>query len=124
MTKLAELLPAAIPDIDDISGGVVMPQTGQASADISLSDLPRGQWATVSRILPASIQEDQELVLRLIEIGFVPDERVRVIAHGHPGREPIALRIGGTTGGASFALRRFEADYIRVVPDVPDVIAR
>lgn len=83
---------------------------------ISLSDLPRGQSATVSAVLPAT-EEDRELVLRLIEIGFIPGEKVRVIAHGQPGREPIALRIGGTSGGASFALRRFEANYIRVIPD-------
>ena len=37
-------------------------------------------------------------------------EPVRVIAQGHPGREPIAVRIGGTT----FALRRFEAEQVLV----------
>jgi ferrous iron transport protein A len=35
-----------------------------------------------------------------------------VIAHGYPGNEPIAVRIGNTT----FALRRFEADHVLVVP--------
>ncbi len=83
---------------------------------MSLCDLPRGQSATISSVMPAT-EEDRELVLRLIEIGFIPGEKVRVIAHGHPGREPIALRIGGASGGASFALRRFEANYIRVIPD-------
>jgi len=85
---------------------------------ISLCDLERGVTATVIAIRdPASVQE-RELVLRLIEIGFVPGETLRVIAHGQPGREPIAVRLGGTT----FALRRREADYVRVLR-VPDVAA-
>ena len=33
-----------------------------------------------------------------------------MIAHGVPGREPVAVRLGSTT----FALRRFEAEYVRV----------
>lgn len=88
---------------------------------IALSDLARGAFATVSAVVPAHSAEDRDLVLRLIEIGFVPGERLRVVAHGRPGREPIAVRLyaGGnrTTGGTTFALRRFEADYIRVLPD-------
>ncbi len=80
---------------------------------ISLADLPIGVSATVSAISASSLEADIALIQRLAEIGFVPGERVKVIAHGHPGREPIAVRIGGTT----FALRRFEADYIYVVAD-------
>jgi ferrous iron transport protein A len=80
---------------------------------VSLAELPRGVVAIVSGILSPSLAEDRDLVLRLIEIGFVPGERVRVVAQGFPGHEPIAVRLGGTT----FALRRFEADYIRVVPE-------
>jgi ferrous iron transport protein A len=78
---------------------------------ISLADLPRGTDATVAEVLAPALPEDGPLVLRLIEIGFVPGEPVRIVAQGFPGREPIAVRLGGTT----FALRRFEADYIRVV---------
>ena len=97
--------------------GIVGTSAGMPNREISLSDLKRGRSATVSAVLPARVDEDRELVLRLIEIGFVPGERVRVIAHGHPGREPIALRIGGASGGTTFALRRFEANYIRVIPE-------
>jgi ferrous iron transport protein A len=81
----------------------------------SLAQLPRGVSATVVSVLAPEFQEDRELVLRLIEIGFVPGEAVRVVAHGMPGHEPIAVRLGATT----FALRRFEADYIQVVADPP-----
>jgi ferrous iron transport protein A len=80
---------------------------------IFLSTLPRGASATVAGVLASKDGEDGDLVLRLIELGFVTGERVRVIAHGYPGREPIAVRVGNTT----FALRRFEADHIAVQID-------
>jgi ferrous iron transport protein A len=56
--------------------------------------------------------EGGDIGLRLLELGFVEGEPLRVIAHGYPGGEPIAVRIGNTT----FALRRFEADHVLVVP--------
>ena len=87
----------------------------RAPAHISLCDLARGACATVADVMRPPAGEDHDVVLRLIEIGFVPGERVRVIAHGFPGREPIAVRVGDAT----FALRRFEADYIRVTVDNP-----
>ena len=80
---------------------------------ISLADLPIGVKATISSISSSLHESDRPLIQRLVEIGFIPGEKLKVIAHGHPGREPIAVRIGGTT----FALRRFEADYIYVVAD-------
>lgn len=58
-----------------------------------------------------STAEGEDIGLRLQELGFVAGERLRVIAHGYPGREPIAVRVGNTT----FALRRFEADHVLVV---------
>ncbi len=79
-------------------------------AAISLCELKRGVSARVMAV--GSPGADAQLMLRLIEIGFVPGEIVRVVAHGQPGNEPIAVRLGGTT----FALRRLEAGYIRVVP--------
>jgi ferrous iron transport protein A len=84
------------------------------AASPSLADLPLGTSARVVgvRIAGAS-REARELALRLLEIGFMEGEPVRVIAQGHPGREPIAVRVGGTT----FALRRFEAEQVLVAPD-------
>ena len=60
--------------------------------------------------------EGGDIGLRLLELGFIKGERLRVIARGYPGREPIAVRIGNTT----FALRRFEADHVLVVPAPED----
>jgi ferrous iron transport protein A len=86
--------------------------TGAASAAISLDQLPNHQWATVLDVLRPEAAEGRELALRLTEIGFVPGEAVRIVAHGVPGREPLAVRLGHTT----FALRRHEASMIRVTP--------
>ena len=94
-------------------------------AAIALSDLPIGGFATIHAVLPTDNDADRDLVMRLIEIGFVPGERVRVIAQGHPGRQPIAVRLAATDSGrrtmsgSTFAMRRHEADFIRVVPDLP-----
>lgn len=77
---------------------------------VLLSSLRTGAEATVAAVsLPNEVQ-DQELARRLIEIGFLPGERVRVIARGQPGDEPIAVRLGDTT----FALRKFEAAFVSV----------
>ena len=87
----------------------------------SLADLPIGAIARVVGVRPATPSgEGRELVLRLLEIGFVEGERVRVVAQGHPGREPIAVRVGGTT----FALRRFEAEQVLVALAAEGVTAQ
>jgi Fe2+ transport system protein FeoA len=75
---------------------------------ILLSSLRTGAEAVVAGVLPPQQAQDHELALRLIEIGFLPGERVRVVARGQPGDEPIAVRLGHTT----FALRRFEAALV------------
>jgi ferrous iron transport protein A len=83
---------------------------------MTLFDLPLGQEATVSSGPVATSGEaaDRELALRLFEIGFVDGERVRVVARGHPGGDPVAVRVGNTM----FALRRFEAERVLVAPVV------
>jgi ferrous iron transport protein A len=50
-----------------------------------------------------------------MEIGFLPGERLRVIARALPGGEPIAVRLGHAT----FALRRFEAALVGVQREAP-----
>ena len=72
-----------------------------------------GQWASVTEINVPTDGPDRDLVLRLVELGFVPNERVRIVAVGEPGREPLAVRLGGTT----FALRRHEASFILVTAE-------
>lgn len=49
---------------------------------------------------------------RLEEIGFLPGERLVVMARAQPGGDPLAVRVGHST----FALRRAEAACVRVRP--------
>ena len=83
-----------------------------ADKPVPLSRVGVGQTVTIREIRSgASEFEGGDLGLRLLELGFVEGESLRVIAHGFAGGEPIAVRIGNTT----FALRRFEADHVLVV---------
>lgn len=73
---------------------------------LSLRDLPRLASARIAAVVPRSA--DDRVAQRLEELGFVPGERVRVIAHGPLGAEPIAVQLGFTR----FALRRVEAERV------------
>ena len=77
---------------------------------IPLDALPRQTPARVVGLVPASDAPGQALLLRLMEIGFLPGEPVRVVAAGFPGGDPLAVRVGQAT----FALRRHEAALVRV----------
>lgn len=66
--------------------------------------------AEVVGMNPTHDLEDRNVALRLLEIGFLPGESVRVIARGFPGHDPLAVRVGHTT----FALRGHEAALVQV----------
>jgi len=84
---------------------------GSSEADVILLDaLPRQTLARVVGLVPASDALGQALLLRLMEIGFLPGEPVRIVAAGFPGGDPLAVRIGQAT----FALRRHEAALVQV----------
>ena len=55
------------------------------------------------------------IVRRLMELGFVPGERIEVIEEVRPGGDPIAVRIGTSI----FALRRREAQAVMVKLEQP-----
>ena len=84
-----------------------------------LHQWPAQIWAEIESLAPAHDDEDRAVLLRLLEIGFLPGERVRVIAKGFPGKDPMAVRVGHTT----FALRRHEAALIRVRAPQGDGVA-
>jgi ferrous iron transport protein A len=65
----------------------------------------------------ANTKAPAEVGRRLVELGFLPGESVRVVARGMLSRAPIAVRIGTGT----FALRLFEAACIRVRPEQPEL---
>lgn len=81
---------------------------------VPLCSLKTGEQATVTGLRPPRGATEHDLMLRLMEIGFLPGERLRVIARALPGGEPIAVRLGHAT----FALRRFEAALVDVQREV------
>ena len=103
-------------------GDVVNQQTKSAQAalahaggDCGLADVPLHTDVWVCALqLDVALQE-YDVLLRLLEIGFLPGERLRVVARSLPGGDPIAVRVGRTT----FALRRREASLIRVTATAP-----
>lgn len=83
-----------------------------------LDELADACDATVVRVDSSDLPPD--LLRRLGEIGFLPGERVRVLARGVPGGSPLAIRVGTAT----FALRRIEARCVHVKPLIPSVGAK
>ncbi len=80
-----------------------------------LADLATGATARVVSVAQVDAGGGSELGRRLAELGFLPGEKLRIVARGLVGREPLAVRIGTGT----FALRLFEAACIRVCPEPP-----
>ncbi|MYM40470.1 MULTISPECIES: FeoA family protein [Duganella] len=81
---------------------------------ITLDTLAVGAKATVVHIAPGNPQDDgATLARRLMELGFVPGEQIRMLKRGMPGGEPLAIKVGNAT----FALRRFEAALVSIQPE-------
>ena len=79
---------------------------------LSLADLPKGGTATIVAVREEARLASPQHIQRLMELGFLPGERIRIVAKGFPSGDPIAVRIGSAT----FALRRFEAELVDVSP--------
>ena len=84
-------------------------------AEVRLADLATGTAARVVSVSPGEGSAPAEMGRRLVELGFLPGEPVRIVARGLLAREPIAVRVGTGT----FALRLFEAACVRVCPELP-----
>ncbi|GAB3106564.1 ferrous iron transport protein A [Aestuariicella hydrocarbonica] len=59
---------------------------------------------------PAFGEHDEEVTLRLKELGFLPGTTMTVLGYGFLGRDPISVKVSGT----KFALRRTEASKLVV----------
>lgn len=82
---------------------------------LTLDALKVGEYATVVHVAAGDAADDganegANLARRLMELGFVPGEKVRLLKRGMPGGEPLAIKVGNST----FALRRFEAALISI----------
>ncbi|MFA9215951.1 MAG: ferrous iron transport protein A [Sphingomonadaceae bacterium] len=81
---------------------------------IQLDTLATGASGTVVHVAPGDLADDgADLARRLMELGFVPGEKIRLLKRGMPGGEPLAIKVGNST----FALRRFEAALISIQPE-------
>lgn len=79
----------------------------QVPSMTTLDSLKAGQSATVIHLAPSS-QGGIDVQRRLMELGFVPGERIRVLKRVLGG--PLAVKVGEST----FALRRFEAALVSI----------
>lgn len=90
-----------------------------AQPTVSLAALHRGAQGSVVTVRDDGAALGDEtggtIVMRLIELGFVPGEAFEIIAESLPGGDPIAVRIGGSC----FALRRREAAAVMVRVNAP-----
>lgn len=77
----------------------------------TLDSLKAGQSATVVHLAPGVQEGGVDVQRRLMELGFVPGERIRVLKRVLKG--PLAVKVGEST----FALRRFEAALVSIKAD-------
>lgn len=96
--------------MDDGAAAVLQPSAAGRPPATGLDQLPLHARALVAGMLPARDAQERAIALRLLEIGFLPGETVRVVARGGLGGDPIAVRVGQAT----FALRRREASMVQV----------
>jgi ferrous iron transport protein A len=80
---------------------------------ITLDALAAGQSGTVIHLAPSDHDAGVDVARRLMELGFVPGETIRMLKRGLPGGDPLAVRVGQST----FALRRFEAALVSIKPE-------
>jgi len=84
------------------------PLAAQAHTETSLATLRKGERAIITALVAATNAEQTVLRERLEQLGFLPGERLQVVALSFPDGDPMAVRLGNTT----FALRRHETAMI------------
>ena len=77
---------------------------------LTLEQALLGCAMVVQRVQPPDFSP--EWARWLEEIGFLPGERVMLMARALPGGDPLVVRVGQST----FALRRAEAACVQVLP--------
>jgi ferrous iron transport protein A len=93
---------------------VLPTQNAISVGPISLTDCHKGQQVVLTELCAHSAfgVQDAGVTERMKALGFLPGVRLTLIGYGLFGKDPIAVQINGT----KFALRRAEAQKIRVIP--------
>lgn len=91
--------------------GRILASSARPEAALTLDQLPVRTMATIREVHCAR-HDGGALKRRLMELGFVPGERVQVLRRVFAGHGPLAVRVGTST----FAMRRLESSLIEVVP--------
>jgi ferrous iron transport protein A len=76
----------------------------------TLNTLRKGDVAVITGLIESN-NNNSDNTKRLLELGFVPGETVKVIAESFPQHDPFVIKIGNS----SFALRRHETMMIEVI---------
>ncbi len=86
--------------------------TDSLSANLSLDLCQKGVPLRIVDLVaqPRFGTQDEQVTLRLKELGFLPGSLLTIIGFGLLGHDPLAVQINGT----KFALRRAEAAKILV----------
>lgn len=92
------------------SGAHAPARPGSAPTVTTLDQLPVHTLATIHQVQVGN-HDGGALKRRLMELGFVPGERVQVLRRVLFGRGPLAVRVGTST----FAMRKLESSLIEVV---------
>lgn len=82
------------------------------NACFNLTECKKGARLIVKSVTgqPLFGAQDENVSLRLKELGFLPGAEIEVIGFGLFGADPLAVKVNGT----KFALRRAEASKIGV----------
>ncbi len=77
-----------------------------------LDECRKGAQVRIVGLQPQTLfgSQDEQVTLRLKELGFLPGAQLKIIGFGLLGSDPLAVQVNGT----KFALRRAEAAKIRV----------
>lgn len=83
-----------------------------STTSLRLDQCKKGTQLRVVNLLeqPLFGAQDENVTLRLKELGFLPGALLKVIGFGLMGSDPLAVQVNGT----KFALRRAEAAKIAV----------
>lgn len=76
----------------------------------TLNMLRKGDIAIIAGMVESS-EHNPDTKKRLLELGFIPGEKIKIIAESFPQHDPFVIKLGNST----FALRRHEAEIIQVL---------